>query len=153
MPGTTANDLGSVQKTLLLPLWGRAVETKKARRLLLNPWTTTRLSSGYSHGGSSCIDRPGICGKWSPNRSSFPMAPHFRPISEDTVMCTVQGCVCVASFVFIGGINCSAGGRSAVAAYCDRHAEEAATRSGHPWPIPERRPPDRVERARSFRAG
>jgi O-methyltransferase involved in polyketide biosynthesis len=31
-PGTTANDLGSVQKTLLLPLWGRAVETKKRAR-------------------------------------------------------------------------------------------------------------------------
>jgi O-methyltransferase involved in polyketide biosynthesis len=36
MPGTTANKLGSVQKTLLLPLWGRAVETKKARPLLVD---------------------------------------------------------------------------------------------------------------------
>lgn len=31
-----AVELGSVQKTLLLPLWGRAVETKKARPLLVD---------------------------------------------------------------------------------------------------------------------
>lgn len=30
MSGTTANELGSVQKTLFLPLWGRAVETGRA---------------------------------------------------------------------------------------------------------------------------
>jgi O-methyltransferase involved in polyketide biosynthesis len=30
-------ELGSVQKTLLLPLWGRAVETEKERPLLLDP--------------------------------------------------------------------------------------------------------------------
>ncbi|MGE5431941.1 MAG: class I SAM-dependent methyltransferase, partial [Syntrophomonadaceae bacterium] len=34
MPEKTAIDLGSVQLTLLLPLWGRAVETKKAKPLL-----------------------------------------------------------------------------------------------------------------------
>ena len=33
---TTAIELGSVQKTLLLPLWGRAVETKKAHPLLVD---------------------------------------------------------------------------------------------------------------------
>ena len=32
----TALELGSVQKTLLLPLWGRAVETGKARPLLVD---------------------------------------------------------------------------------------------------------------------
>jgi O-methyltransferase involved in polyketide biosynthesis len=31
-----AVDLGSVQKTLLLPLWGRAVETRKSRPLLVD---------------------------------------------------------------------------------------------------------------------
>jgi O-methyltransferase involved in polyketide biosynthesis len=36
MSHTTANELGSVQKTLLLPLWGRAVETRKARPLLVD---------------------------------------------------------------------------------------------------------------------
>jgi|SRR5271157_495786 len=36
MSRTTANELGSVQKTLLLPLWGRAVETRKARPLLVD---------------------------------------------------------------------------------------------------------------------
>ena len=36
MSGTTAIELGSVQKTLLLPLWGRAVETRKARPLLVD---------------------------------------------------------------------------------------------------------------------
>jgi len=30
-------ELGSVQKTLLLPLWGRAVETRKAHPLLVDP--------------------------------------------------------------------------------------------------------------------
>lgn len=33
MPLKDAVELGSVQKTLLLPLWGRAIETKKARPL------------------------------------------------------------------------------------------------------------------------
>lgn len=34
MPEKTAVDLGSVQLTLLLPLWGRAVETKKEKPML-----------------------------------------------------------------------------------------------------------------------
>ena len=33
---TQASELGAVQKTLLLPLWGRAVETGKARPLLVD---------------------------------------------------------------------------------------------------------------------
>ncbi len=33
----TADSLGSVQKTLLLPLWGRAVETRKSSPLLVDP--------------------------------------------------------------------------------------------------------------------
>jgi len=36
MPITHAIELGSVQRTLLLPLWGRAVETKKPRPLLVD---------------------------------------------------------------------------------------------------------------------
>ena len=36
MSATNAVELGSVQKTLLLPLWGRAVETGKARPLLVD---------------------------------------------------------------------------------------------------------------------
>jgi O-methyltransferase involved in polyketide biosynthesis len=34
--------LGSVQRTLLLPLWGRAVETKKNHPLLVDP-TAARI--------------------------------------------------------------------------------------------------------------
>jgi hypothetical protein len=81
------------------------------------------------------------------------MVSNFRPIRLETVMCTVQGCVHVAAFVFAGEIDRGTGGRSIVAAYCDHHAEETATRLNHPWPIPDRRPQDRVVRARSFRAG
>jgi len=33
----TAETLGSIQKTLLLPLWGRAVETRKPHPLLVDP--------------------------------------------------------------------------------------------------------------------
>ena len=36
MTGTHAIELGGVQKTLLLPLWGRAVETRKAHPLLVD---------------------------------------------------------------------------------------------------------------------
>lgn len=36
MPSINAVELGSVQKTLLLPLWGRAVETRKACPLLVD---------------------------------------------------------------------------------------------------------------------
>ena len=36
MPEIIAIDLGSVQKTLLLPLWGRAVETRKQKPLLVD---------------------------------------------------------------------------------------------------------------------
>ena len=36
MSGKDAVELGSVQKTLLLPLWGRAIETRKARPLLVD---------------------------------------------------------------------------------------------------------------------
>jgi O-methyltransferase involved in polyketide biosynthesis len=34
MPEKIKLDLGSVQKTLLLPLWGRAIETRKTHPLL-----------------------------------------------------------------------------------------------------------------------
>lgn len=44
----SATELGSIQKTLLLPLWGRAVETRKPRPLLSDP-TAARIidSIGY----------------------------------------------------------------------------------------------------------
>ena len=42
MTTTDALKLGAVQKTLLLPLWGRAVETRKARPLLSDP-TAVRI--------------------------------------------------------------------------------------------------------------
>lgn len=37
MPEKIAVELGHVQKTLLLPLWGRAVETQKSEPLLVDP--------------------------------------------------------------------------------------------------------------------
>ena len=54
MPGAPATELGSVQKTLLLPLWGRAVETRKARPLLVDQ-TAVRIveSIDYDFSGIS----------------------------------------------------------------------------------------------------
>ena len=43
-----AVDLGSVQKTLLLPLWGRAVETKKVHPLLVDP-TAVRIMESIDY--------------------------------------------------------------------------------------------------------
>ena len=82
----------------------------------------------------------------------LPMTLPVRPIHQETVMCTVQGCLHTAAFMFTGGID-SVTGSSVLAAYCEHHAEEAATRLRYPWPITERRQPDRVVPARSFRAG
>jgi O-methyltransferase involved in polyketide biosynthesis len=42
---THSIDLGSVQKTLLLPLWGRAVEAKKDRPLLMDPTAAKIMES------------------------------------------------------------------------------------------------------------
>jgi len=42
MSAASPANLGSVQKTLLLPLWGRAVETKKSNPLLTDP-TAARI--------------------------------------------------------------------------------------------------------------
>jgi hypothetical protein len=78
------------------------------------------------------------------------MDDYFRPIREEVVMCTVQGCLHVAAFVFSGGDD--RGGRAVIEAYCHQHAEEAATRLGHPWPIPERHSVDHAVRARAYRA-
>lgn len=82
-----------------------------------------------------------------------PMTSRFTSIPKESVMCTLQGCPHVATFVFTGGIDCNSGGRSLVAAYCDRHAEEAAVRLGYSWPPPERRRPERVVRALASHAG
>ena len=38
------------------------------------------------------------------------MVPTFRPIDKETVMCTVQGCVHVATFAFTGGIMAAPAG-------------------------------------------
>lgn len=81
------------------------------------------------------------------------MTPQFTPIRKETVMCTVQGCQHVATFVFTGGIDCNSGGRSVVAAFCDVHAEQTAGQVGHPWPVPERRPQERIARTLVSRAG
>jgi len=81
------------------------------------------------------------------------MDPHFRPIPEETVMCTVQGCPRSAAFLFSGIADHSYGGQPSIAAYCDGHAKETAARLGHPWPISTRRPPEREQRARVSRAG
>ena len=42
---TQASELGAVQKTLLLPLWGRAVETAKARPLLVDKTAAAILAT------------------------------------------------------------------------------------------------------------
>jgi len=81
------------------------------------------------------------------------MTPQFTAIRKETVMCTVQGCPYVATFVFTGGIDCHSGGRSLVAAYCDHHAEQAARQVGLQWPVAERRPQERVVRTLASRAG
>lgn len=44
----TAAELGSVQKTLLLPLWGRAVETRKAHPLLIDE-TAVRIIAAIDY--------------------------------------------------------------------------------------------------------
>jgi len=70
-----------------------------------------------------------------------PMTPRFTALRKETVMCTVQGCQHVATFVFTGGIDCSRGGHSVVEAYCDLHAEQAAIQLGHTRPLVTRRSP------------
>ena len=80
------------------------------------------------------------------------MTTQFTPLPKETVMCTVQGCPKVATFVYTGGIDCRSGGHSLVAAYCDGHAEQTALQLGHAWPIPDRRPQERAPRALATRA-
>ena len=81
------------------------------------------------------------------------MMPSFRSIRRETVICTVPGCVLEAAFLFTGGTEAGKTSRPVLAAYCEQHAEEAAARSGHPWPIAERRPEERIVPARALRAG
>ena len=78
---------------------------------------------------------------------------HSRPIREETVMYAVQGCLLSAAFLFSGVADYSYEGQPSVAAYCNHHAKEAAGRLGHPWPLPVRRVPERVQRTRVSRAG
>jgi len=79
------------------------------------------------------------------------MNPQFRPVRRQSVMCTVQGCAAVATFVSTG--DPAFGGRPVMEAYCDRHAAEAAARIAHPSPVAESRSPDQPARSRVFRAG
>lgn len=110
--------------------------------------------AGFSSAPSAAYRRATRCGPYilqhqrETRRGSrivtidFPMVCQFRPIRKEAVMCTVQGCTYIAAFVFTGEIDWGTGGHSVVAAYCDHHAEDAATRLGHQWPIPDRRPQD-----------
>jgi len=68
-------------------------------------------------------------------------------------MCTVQGCSEVAGFFFVAGLDPAAAPRAVPAAYCEAHAEDAARRLGHPWPIPERKPADKAGRKLKYLAG
>ena len=85
-------------------------------------------------------------------KSLVPMTTQFKRIPEKTVMCTVQGCSEVAAF-FFAGMGPGPGAQSIAAAYCEEHAEDAARRLGHPWPIAERKPPEKIERNARYSTG
>jgi len=80
------------------------------------------------------------------------MGPMFRRIAKATVMCTVQGCDNVATFMFTGSSGRGSGSRPAVGAFCHPHAKETAARIGHPWPLPEPSREYRVVRSHAMRA-
>jgi hypothetical protein len=62
------------------------------------------------------------------------MSAQFKRIHEDSVICTAEGCAKIAAFYlrYQEPFQCES-----VAAYCELHAEEAAKRLKHPWPITE----------------
>jgi hypothetical protein len=80
------------------------------------------------------------------------MVSPFRRIAEDAVMCTVNTCGRSASYIF-SGVASRGGGPFVVAAYCDRHAEQAAVRFGYPWPVLEESPQSELTYRRSGSAG
>jgi len=73
------------------------------------------------------------------------MVTRFKRIPQNSVMCTVQGCEKVAAF-FVTATRSGASAPPTPAAYCETHAQDAAKRLGHPWPISERKPADAVAR-------
>jgi hypothetical protein len=85
--------------------------------------------------------------------SDSPMTTEFKPIRDESVMCTVQGCSEVAAYFLVAGMPPGAKRRSISAAYCDAHAEDAAKRLGHPLPISERKPVEKVARNTRYMVG
>jgi hypothetical protein len=61
-------------------------------------------------------------------------------------MCTVQGCADVAAYFLMATTQLGVHARSGPAAYCEAHAEDAAKRMGHPWPVSESKPAQQVSR-------
>jgi hypothetical protein len=80
------------------------------------------------------------------------MIARFKRMSEDTVMCTAQGCSEVAQF-FCSAPLSPGSNRPVTAAYCEVHAADAAKRVGHPWPISDPKPSERTGRRRGASAG
>ena len=74
------------------------------------------------------------------------MTTHFKRIREEAVMCTIQGCPEAANYFFIAGTDLNAGSGTVRAAYCEKHAQEAAKRMGRPWPMAERKSLERTGR-------
>jgi hypothetical protein len=67
------------------------------------------------------------------------MVTRIKRIHENCVMCTVQGCAAVAEY-FVSATS------AGPAAYCETHAEDAARQLGHPWPVLDCKPPQKVSR-------
>lgn len=55
MTGQVAVELGNVQRTMLLPLWGRAAETQKAKPLLVDP-TALRIVKAVDYDFQTMVD-------------------------------------------------------------------------------------------------
>ena len=81
------------------------------------------------------------------------MTTLFKRIRENTVMCTVQGCSQVAAFFYAAGTGSDSNPRPVAAAYCETHAEDAAKRLGHSWPVAERKPAEKAIRDFKYVAG
>ncbi len=77
----------------------------------------------------------------------------FRTIREGIVMCTTEDCPHSATFMLVGIMRHTSTGSPLVAAYCDQHALETASRLGYSWPHGVRRPRKAEERADTTRIG
>ena len=84
--------------------------------------------------------------------SDIRMSTQFKRIREDSVMCTVQGCADVAVF-FVARNHSREHPWSAPAAYCEAHAQDAAKLLGHPWPVSDRRPVEKISSSTRYLAG